>query len=314
MVAGVPPQQHPCRPPDFDLRGPRCERPRPDPEEIGMFPEKPFVVRQYRFRENRIGNIDLTPTPDEYRAAIATEFPDCGKRISIRTERCHAHSPRRNPARRQSANRRREEAVNTPSRCCRTASEAHSGIQLRLFSAEWQEPRTCATPAPRTVIPTSSRARRHRRDQLALNLHLVPLRVATRTTARWSEAAATTKWRFFQLTAPPPAISKVGLYPPARRRQSVDNPSTTGVNELVRRHSTPSDTGGWGLLTSRLQDLCSFLPSMYRDLSAGQPTEVEHVFGDLVARADALGIAVPLLGLATVHLRVHQNRARSTGV
>ncbi|KDO12501.1 hypothetical protein DV26_02320 [Amycolatopsis mediterranei] len=63
-----------------------------------------------------------------------------------------------------------------------------------------------------------------------------------------------------------------------------------------------------------MQDLCSFLPSMYRDLSAGQPTEVEHVFGDLVARADALGIAVPLLGLATVHLRVHQNRARSTGV
>ncbi len=57
-----------------------------------------------------------------------------------------------------------------------------------------------------------------------------------------------------------------------------------------------------------------YVPSMYRDLSTGRPTEVEHVFGDLVARADALGIDVPLLGLATVNLRVHQNRAQNTGV
>lgn len=51
------------------------------------------------------------------------------------------------------------------------------------------------------------------------------------------------------------------------------------------------------------------VPSLYRDLVAGRPTEVEHLFGDLVARARALSVPTPLLDLATVHLRVHQARA-----
>ncbi|MFF7177616.1 2-dehydropantoate 2-reductase [Streptomyces sp. NPDC008121] len=51
------------------------------------------------------------------------------------------------------------------------------------------------------------------------------------------------------------------------------------------------------------------VPSLYRDLVAGRPTEVEHLFGDLVARARALSVATPLLDLATLHLRVHQRRA-----
>ncbi|MET9951890.1 ketopantoate reductase family protein [Streptomyces sp. NPDC006339] len=50
------------------------------------------------------------------------------------------------------------------------------------------------------------------------------------------------------------------------------------------------------------------VPSLYRDLVAGRPTEVEHLFGDLTARARALGVATPLLDLATLHLRVHQAR------
>ncbi|MFC7929281.1 ketopantoate reductase family protein [Streptomyces cinereoruber] len=50
------------------------------------------------------------------------------------------------------------------------------------------------------------------------------------------------------------------------------------------------------------------VPSLYRDLTAGHPTEVEHLFGDLTARARALGVATPLLDLATLHLRVHQRR------
>ncbi|MGW6686745.1 ketopantoate reductase family protein [Streptomyces sp. NPDC054961] len=49
-------------------------------------------------------------------------------------------------------------------------------------------------------------------------------------------------------------------------------------------------------------------PSMYRDLIAGRPTEVEHVFGDLAARARALAVPTPLLDLAALHLRVHQRR------
>ncbi|MDT9690037.1 ketopantoate reductase family protein [Streptomyces sp. P9(2023)] len=51
------------------------------------------------------------------------------------------------------------------------------------------------------------------------------------------------------------------------------------------------------------------VPSLYRDLVAGRPTEVEHLFGDLVARARALSVPTPLLDLATLHLRVHQARA-----
>lgn len=50
------------------------------------------------------------------------------------------------------------------------------------------------------------------------------------------------------------------------------------------------------------------VPSLYRDLTAGRPTEVEHLFGDLVDRARALSVATPLLDLATLHLRVHQER------
>ncbi|MDV5149685.1 ketopantoate reductase family protein [Streptomyces sp. SBC-4] len=50
------------------------------------------------------------------------------------------------------------------------------------------------------------------------------------------------------------------------------------------------------------------VPSLYRDLTAGQPTEVEHLFGDLTDRARAFGVATPLLDLATLHLRVHQRR------
>ncbi|MFJ6936501.1 2-dehydropantoate 2-reductase [Streptomyces sp. NPDC101132] len=50
-------------------------------------------------------------------------------------------------------------------------------------------------------------------------------------------------------------------------------------------------------------------PSLYRDVLAGAPTEVEHIFGDLTARARALGVATPLLDLATLQLRVHQAHA-----
>lgn len=51
--------------------------------------------------------------------------------------------------------------------------------------------------------------------------------------------------------------------------------------------------------------------SIYRDLAAGRPTEVEHVLGDLTARARTLGVRTPLLDLATLNLRVHQNRVTS---
>ncbi|MFI8257596.1 ketopantoate reductase family protein [Streptomyces filamentosus] len=55
------------------------------------------------------------------------------------------------------------------------------------------------------------------------------------------------------------------------------------------------------------------VPSLYRDLAAGRPTEVEHLFGDLTARARALGVPTPLLDLATLHLRIHQRRIDAAG-
>ncbi|WP_433284241.1 ketopantoate reductase family protein [Micromonospora sp. CA-244673] len=48
--------------------------------------------------------------------------------------------------------------------------------------------------------------------------------------------------------------------------------------------------------------------SLYRDLVAGQPTEAEQIFGDLTARARALGVPTPLLDATTVALRVHEQR------
>ncbi|MCX5207180.1 ketopantoate reductase family protein [Streptomyces sp. NBC_00237] len=48
--------------------------------------------------------------------------------------------------------------------------------------------------------------------------------------------------------------------------------------------------------------------SLFRDMTAGLPSEAEHLFGDLVARARALGVATPLLDLATLQLRVQEAR------
>ena len=48
--------------------------------------------------------------------------------------------------------------------------------------------------------------------------------------------------------------------------------------------------------------------SMSRDLADGRPVEVESVLADLASRGSALGVPTPLLDLATMHLRVHNER------
>lgn len=48
--------------------------------------------------------------------------------------------------------------------------------------------------------------------------------------------------------------------------------------------------------------------SMLRDVERGGRTEAEHVLGDMLARANALGVDAPLLAAACVHLRVHEAR------
>ena len=51
-----------------------------------------------------------------------------------------------------------------------------------------------------------------------------------------------------------------------------------------------------------------FATSMYRDLLAGLPVEAEQILGDMVTRAEAFGLATPLLSAALVQLRVYQRR------
>jgi len=48
--------------------------------------------------------------------------------------------------------------------------------------------------------------------------------------------------------------------------------------------------------------------SMLRDVERGHCTEVEHVLGDMLDRAHALGVDAPLLAAACAHVRVHEAR------
>ncbi|HEY4909218.1 MAG TPA: ketopantoate reductase C-terminal domain-containing protein, partial [Methylomirabilota bacterium] len=48
--------------------------------------------------------------------------------------------------------------------------------------------------------------------------------------------------------------------------------------------------------------------SMYRDLQRQRSVEVDHILGDLHARARHLGVPAPLLAAAFTHLRVYQHR------
>lgn len=58
----------------------------------------------------------------------------------------------------------------------------------------------------------------------------------------------------------------------------------------------------------------AFTSSMLRDLEAGHRLEADHIVGDMVRRADALGVAPGLLRVAHLHLRAHEaRRARETG-
>jgi 2-dehydropantoate 2-reductase len=51
--------------------------------------------------------------------------------------------------------------------------------------------------------------------------------------------------------------------------------------------------------------------SMYQDLLAGRPMEVEAIYGDVVARAERVGVAAPRLTLARDLLRaIDPGRAR----
>jgi len=50
------------------------------------------------------------------------------------------------------------------------------------------------------------------------------------------------------------------------------------------------------------------MASMLRDVERGGPTEADHILGDMVRRAHALGVEAPLLRLAWSHLQAYELR------
>ena len=52
----------------------------------------------------------------------------------------------------------------------------------------------------------------------------------------------------------------------------------------------------------------SMSASMLRDLEQGSAVEADHVIGDLLARGEAAGLALPVLRLAYVHLKAYEAR------
>ncbi|WP_440222758.1 ketopantoate reductase family protein [Dokdonella sp. MW10] len=81
--------------------------------------------------------------------------------------------------------------------------------------------------------------------------------------------------------------------------------------ETASRHGHAQDAGaleeGSAILTAPSSPLKA---SMLRDLERGSRTEVEHVLGDMLARAQAGDVDVPLLAAAVANLRVYENARR----
>jgi 2-dehydropantoate 2-reductase len=72
-------------------------------------------------------------------------------------------------------------------------------------------------------------------------------------------------------------------------------------------HSLTADRRA-AVLTIATQDGSPLTTSLYRDVVAEVPSEAEHLFGDLAARARTLGVDTPLLDLVTLQLRVAEQR------
>jgi 2-dehydropantoate 2-reductase len=53
-----------------------------------------------------------------------------------------------------------------------------------------------------------------------------------------------------------------------------------------------------------------FTSSLYRDVTAGLPSEAEHILGDLDRKAAELGVDTPLLDLTLVQLRAGEAQRR----
>jgi 2-dehydropantoate 2-reductase len=80
------------------------------------------------------------------------------------------------------------------------------------------------------------------------------------------------------------------------------------VRAIGRQPSSAFVATARSVLTAKGSTLTA---SMYRDLQQGRPIEADQIIGDLVARAEAARVPVPLLRTAFTHLSVYEKRARS---
>lgn len=77
--------------------------------------------------------------------------------------------------------------------------------------------------------------------------------------------------------------------------------------EVARRSGfTPTDEEVAQALRILTTEHSPLKASMLRDVERGRRTEVEHVLGDMLARAHALGVDAPLLSAACAQLRIHE--------
>jgi 2-dehydropantoate 2-reductase len=96
----------------------------------------------------------------------------------------------------------------------------------------------------------------------------------------------------------------------------IDAGGESGILEAITETETVAAAAGHavsdaghgqavGLLTERGS---AFTSSLYRDLSAGLPSEAEHILGDLARRARELNVPTPLLDLTLIQIRAGLQR------
>ncbi|GAA2859716.1 2-dehydropantoate 2-reductase [Microbacterium arabinogalactanolyticum] len=100
----------------------------------------------------------------------------------------------------------------------------------------------------------------------------------------------------------------VGVVVAASGGTSVTQQVINEIASVQRAEGFPPRPAALERVTTILtQPHSRFATSMYRDFSAGRPTEVEPILGALVQRAQHRGVRVPLLEAAAVRLRVYEN-------
>jgi 2-dehydropantoate 2-reductase len=76
---------------------------------------------------------------------------------------------------------------------------------------------------------------------------------------------------------------------------------------VATAHGFPPDAKSEAMMRQRLSEPGSTLESsMYRDLTRGNPVEVDQIVGDMIARARAKSVPTPLLEAAFIQLKLYE--------